>query len=238
MSNRFCVILNQGNNILTISKRSHDQLHELRQGHLLIGENTPYKSFSQDNESWHIIGHIDNLPLLNYLLFSHYPSAGHLVSEEIICLAIRRYGMKIIELLKGDFCVIYEDAEGNLTLVTEDESSRLVMAATGSTVEDDGADEINLAQHVAEFGQSGPLPSGYSRKYAYLGEKCGNSAPSCHSPEGVFNTRRRISITRWQDNNLQFIQSFRCPLHSHSALNEDNVEDHGKNALYNGRHSL
>ncbi len=236
MSNRFCVILNQGNNILTISKQSHDQLYALRQGHLLVGENTPYKFFSQEDESWHIIGHIDNLPLLNYLLFSYYPSAGHLISEEIICLAIKRYGMKIIELLKGDFCVIYEDAEGNLTVVTEDDSSRLVMAATGSTVEDVADEEAALDRHGAGMGRIDTLSNGYSREYAYLGGRRRDLVPSCRCPEGEFNNQRRISITRWQDNNLQFIQSFRCPLYS--ALKEDNVEERGDSRAQEGRYSL
>jgi len=236
MSNRFCVILNQGNNILTISKQSHDQLHELRQGHLLVGENTPYKYFSQEEESWHIIGHIDNLPLLNYLLFSYYPSAGHLISEEIICLAIKRYGMKIIELLKGDFCVIYEDAEGNLTLVTEDEGSQLVLAATESCVQNADEAGINLGYHGAGSAQDGLLPRGYSRKYAFLSDKRADSILSCRCPEGVFNNQRHISITRWQDNNLQFIQSFRCPFYS--ALKEDKMDERDESSPYNGRYSF
>lgn len=220
MSNRFCVILNQGNNILTISKQSHDKLHKLRQGHLLVGENTPYKSFSQDDEYWHIIGHIDNLPLLNYLLFSYYPSAGHSISEEIICIAIKRYGMKIIELLKGDFCVIYEDAEGNLTLVTEEDSSHLVTETTGSAGEG-AVEDISGRRLPAQGMRTDSLPRGYSKRYADLETNRG----ACQCPEGEYNIQRRISITRWQDNNLQFIQSFRCPLYT--ALPEENLEERG-----------
>ncbi|NDL63647.1 carbapenam-3-carboxylate synthase domain-containing protein [Acerihabitans arboris] len=129
MSNRFCVILNQGNNSLTITTHPQGKVHKLRQGQLFIGGGTPYKTYNQGNESWHIIGHIDNLPLLNYLLFNYYPSTSDLINEEIIGLAVKRYGMNIIELLKGNFCIIHEDADGNLTLVTEDEDQHVAPGA-------------------------------------------------------------------------------------------------------------
>ncbi len=224
MSNRFCVILNQGNNILTVLKYPHDKLHKLRQGHLLIGEHTPYKSYNQEDGSWHIIGHIDNLPLLNYLLFSYYPSAGDLISEEIISFAVKRYGMKIIELLKGNFCIIYEDAEGNLTLVTEDDQSKQPAEMAKHIVVEDSIDEgASPSEQGYGNGQRAPSPAGRLKEYPGLGGKLNVAAPSCQCPRGIFKNQRRISVTRWHDNNLQFIQSFRCPLYS--ALKEVGTDE-------------
>ncbi len=209
MSNRFCVILNEGNKLLTLTTQPQDKVYLLRQGYLLIGDNTPYKAFEIDKESWHIIGHIDNLPLLNYLLFSYYPSHNDFISKEIICFAIKRYGMKIIELLQGNFCIICEDAKGNLTLVTEDETRR---------------DNVN-AEDAASPDRTGNPPrspaaaAGAMLQYPFLsyspaGKKMSRALSPCRCPQADYQHQREITIIHWHDNHLQYIQSVRYPLYS------------------------
>ncbi|WP_413721482.1 carbapenam-3-carboxylate synthase domain-containing protein [Sodalis sp. RH23] len=216
MSNRFCVILNQGNNILTITSRPHGKIHRLRQGQLFIGDGTPYKTYNQGDESWHIIGHIDNLPLLNYLLFNYYPSGADPISEEIISLAVKRHGMSIIALLKGDFCIIHEDAEGNLTLVSEEEDEWCAPA---------GADTIAGSAAINDEGPCTPAGA-YSFYSANGNTNHCDAVPACLSPAGEYLGQRRICVTRWREHNLHFIRSFRSRVDPGSrSVNSDNPPD-------------
>ncbi len=206
MSNRFCIILNEGNNILTFSTPLQDKIYKLRQGFLFIGDRTPYHTFDIKRESWHIIGHIDNLPLLNYLLYSHYPSQHDVISMDIICLAVKRYGMKIIELLHGNFCIVYEDAEGNLTLVTEKETQRgALKAANDAETEHGGAGGPVFADAPQDTRHKPFMPNNPAGKESI------RAAATCRYPRQPYNKQRTIAISRWHDNHLQFIQSVSYP---------------------------
>lgn len=223
MGNRFCVILSQGNNTLAITSRPRGKVYQLRQGQLFIGDGTPYKAYNQGEESWHIIGHIDNLPLLNYLLFNYYPSNADFISEEIISLAVKRHGMSIIELLRGNFCIIQEDPEGNLTLVTEDEEQS---ASAGAVKHQD--------DYATGCG-TGCNQAAYTASPCALRDRGGNAprrdaVAACRSPAGDYDSQCPISISRWRDNHLQFIRSFRAPLDSAAAcpgreINSDGPPD-------------
>lgn len=224
MSNRFCIILNEGNQLLSIVSDAEDKVYKLKQGCLFIGNDTPYSTFTMNNESWHIIGHIENLPLLNYLLFSYYPSHHDLINKEIICLAVKRYGMKIIELLQGNFCIIYEDCEGNLTLVTEDGAHRNKPAIKDSGEAAYRGDSARTSLSAA--GAKGTKPAVAAFLNNTETENCFISAPSAdaacwHDPYETGINQYRISLTRWHDHHLQFIQSFRWPPipHAHESKN-------------------
>jgi len=212
MSNRFCIILNEGNQLLSFSSQPEDKIYKLKQGHLFIGGDTPYSTFTINNESWHIIGHIENLPLLNYLLFSYYPSHHDLINKEIICLAVKRYGMKIIELLRGHFCIIYEDSEGNLTLVTEGDAHYHQPAATkggGAAYSASPAKQdlpaIRASGTKPKFTAACQEPAAYR---AFISEQLIDKTDWQYIQDAEIN-QYRISLTRWQDHHLQFIQSFR-----------------------------
>ncbi|QWA11926.1 DUF1933 domain-containing protein [Sodalis ligni] len=206
MSNRFCIILNEGNTILTFATPLQDKIYKIKQGFLFIGDRTPYHTFDIKSESWHIIGHIDNLPLLNYLLYSHYPSQHEVLSLDIICLAVKRYGMKIVELLQGNFCIVYEDAEGNLTLVTEKETQQGATKATNDAETERGGTGCPVVAGAPQDTHSKPIiPDIPAVKEA----NC--AATACRYPQQSYNTQRKIAINRWNDNHLQFIQSVRYP---------------------------
>ncbi|WP_213990754.1 DUF1933 domain-containing protein [Sodalis sp. dw_96] len=213
MSNRFCIILNEGNNLLTLKTSPQDKVYRLRQGHLFIGNHTPYDAFDLNSESWHIIGHIDNLPLLNYLIYSYYPSQHDVISKEIICLAVKRYGMKILELLQGNFCIIYENAEGDLTLVTEDETQRGNALKAADNAETDCADAPRpaLAAATGILLHQPNISQSFSSSTAE--KESDKSMSTCRYPRQPYNKQRKIAITRWHDNHLQFIQSRSYPMY-------------------------
>ena len=217
MSNRFCIILNEGNKSLTMNTPLEDKVYRLKQGYLLIGDRTPYNVFNISSQSWHIIGHIDNLPLLNYLLYSYYPSQNDFISKKIICLAVKRYGMRIIELLQGNFCIIYEDAEGNLTLVTENETQRRPYNVPNGT----GTDRT--ATLPPPPAAAVVLQKPYISTTPADGEPT-RAMPACRCPQQPYSrSTRKIAITRWYDNHLQFIQSVSHPIYSEKetgAMNE------------------
>ncbi|XBS69278.1 carbapenam-3-carboxylate synthase domain-containing protein [Acerihabitans sp. KWT182] len=222
MSNRFCIILNEGNKSLTMETPPNDKIYPLRQGILIIGERTPYKAFNINSESWHIIGHIDNLPLLNYLLYSHYPSQNDVISKEIICLAVKRYGMKIIELLQGNFCIIHEDPVGDLTVVTEGETQKDAAKAANDAMAERASD------YTWPFGGA-DIPLRHSPLSFYgkaAGKECFRAVPVCQCPQPSYGKRRNIVITRWNDDRLQFIRSV-----SHSTCPDD--EPSGSNEMKN-----
>ncbi|TKI04861.1 carbapenam-3-carboxylate synthase domain-containing protein [Martelella alba] len=214
MSNHFCIFLNEGNNSLIYSPRSNDKVYPLKQGHLLIINDTPYSVFSQYDETWHIIGHIDNLHLLNYLLFSHYPSNNEVIDTEIVWRAIKRYGLSIIELLMGNFCVVYEDGEGNLTLVTEDNGQGIKAGLADS--------RAAIRPRVPRWAASPRGPVGYSahdaaaRQAAVIslgdgGPPCPARKLYCHQPACAYCAGRQVSLVCWREERLCFIRSFRSP---------------------------
>ena len=231
MSNRFCIFLNEGSNLFTFKIQAQDKLYPLKQGHLLIIGDTPYSAYHLHNETWHIIGHIDNLHLLNYLLFSYYPSNNEIISKEIVFLAIKRYGMRILELLSGNFCVVYEDKEGNLTLVTE-----------GNTPPDNPVPAVNATAEcmasgpVAAAGEADAAARQAPHSYAYVKDNGRGKAMACHQPANHYRSPRQISITSWHDNQLQFFQSFRSPHFPPSCKSVEEQYDDGIQSMRN--HSL
>lgn len=222
MSNRFCVILNQENNLPTTSLHPPGMFHSLRQGKLFIGGGTPYKTYNQGNESWHIIGHIDNLPLLNYLLFNYYPTTSDLIKNDIIGLAVSRYGMSIIQLLKGSFCIIHENAEGDLTLITEEDDEiseeknnifnylQYDKSTPHAVPPIAGAPQTDSANgaHEPQGPDNHKAVSDASKPYEHIKYAQRQDAlPACNSPAAHYSAQGAISVTRWRDNHLQFIKT-------------------------------
>ncbi|TCV98894.1 carbapenam-3-carboxylate synthase domain-containing protein [Biostraticola tofi] len=127
MSNLFYIFADKCDKNPPLLHHTYQRVYRLKLGYLLLNEEINYVCHQQDNETWHIIGQIENLPLLNYLIFSHFPSNKELISGELIPRAIRRYGYNIIKILHGDFCIINEDAAGKLLVISDERHSKTII---------------------------------------------------------------------------------------------------------------